>query len=221
MELTENQQHPFKRMSRLGVVALLHVALLAALLNSMKIAISPPHSEPFHVEFDEPKIKPHEPEPKFKPDLPLPKDPPPFIPELEVAVKPTTTDSPISKVTSHTDNVEKVSDPSGSSDPVLVAAVRQTKAPVHVAAVVDMSRCEKPIYPAAALRNGDEGAVTLAMLIGTDGRVLETKTEVSSNFRNLDKAASQALSLCRFTPGTIDGVAQQSWTKVQYVWKID
>lgn len=221
MEFTENQQHPFKRMSRLGVVALLHVALLAALLNSMKIKISPPHDEPFHVEFDEPKVKPTEPEPKFKPDLPLPKDPPPYIPEVEVAVKPTTTESPISKGISHADKSEKVSDPSGSGEPTLIAAAGQAKAPVHVVAVVDMSRCEKPVYPVSALRNGDAGTVTLAMLIGTDGRVLETRTEGSSGFRNLDKAASQALSLCRFTPGTIDGVAQQSWTKVQYVWKID
>ncbi|MBI3729436.1 MAG: TonB family protein [Burkholderiales bacterium] len=221
MEFTENQQHPFKRMSRLGIVALLHVALLAALLNSMKIKISPPHSDPVIVEFDQPKAKPLEPEPKFKPDLPLPKDPPPYIPEVEVAVKNPVNDSPISKVNPVPDKGEKISDPGGNGDGPLLIATGPTKAPVHIAAVVDMSRCEKPVYPASSIRNTETGTVTLAMLIGADGRVLETKTEGSSGYRNLDKAASQALSLCRFTPGTIDGVAQQSWTKVQYVWKID
>jgi len=45
--------------------------------------------------------------------------------------------------------------------------------------------------------------------------------EKSSGFRELDRAAQVGLGLCRFKPGTVDGVPQQSWTKMQYVWSLD
>jgi protein TonB len=92
---------------------------------------------------------------------------------------------------------------------------------VHVAAVVDAANCAKPDYPKSALRNGDSGVVTLALLIGTDGRVADSKIEKSSGFRDLDRAAQVGLGLCRFKPGTMDGVPQQSWTRMQYIWNLD
>ncbi len=93
--------------------------------------------------------------------------------------------------------------------------------PLHIAAVVNASACDKPAYPAASARTGEEGVVTLAMLIGTDGRVLEANVEKSSGFKALDKAAKLGLSLCKFKPASTDGIAEKSWTKIQYVWKID
>ena len=93
--------------------------------------------------------------------------------------------------------------------------------PVRTAAVVDAKACAKPDYPKNALRNGDTGVVTLSLLIGTDGRVADSKVEKSSGFRDLDHAAQVGLGLCRFTPGTVDGVPQQSWTRMQYVWSLD
>jgi len=93
--------------------------------------------------------------------------------------------------------------------------------PVNVAAVIDAASCVKPAYPAAALRNGDEGTVTLAFLIGKDGRVASAKVERTSGHRDLDRAALQGLSMCAFKPGTIDGVAQESWARMQYAWQLD
>ena len=40
-------------------------------------------------------------------------------------------------------------------------------------------------------------------------------------FKNLDKAAIKALAACKFKPGTKDGAAAQTWTKVDYAWKLD
>ncbi|MFD2270900.1 hypothetical protein ACFS07_06595 [Undibacterium arcticum] len=37
----------------------------------------------------------------------------------------------------------------------------------------------------------------------------------------MDKAARLALSICKFKPGTTDGKPEQSWTKVQYEWKLE
>jgi protein TonB len=93
--------------------------------------------------------------------------------------------------------------------------------PVHIAAQVDSNACEKPDYPASSIRNGEEGVVNLAMLIGPDGKVLESKVEKSSGSRALDKAAIQGLSLCKFKPGTVDGLPEKSWAKLQYVWHLN
>lgn len=93
--------------------------------------------------------------------------------------------------------------------------------PIHIAAQVDSNACEKPDYPASSIRNGEEGIVNLAMLIGPDGKVLESRVEKSSGSRALDKAAIQGLSLCKFKPGTVDGVPEKSWAKLQYVWHLN
>ncbi|MFZ6656571.1 energy transducer TonB [Undibacterium sp. TJN19] len=223
MEFTENKQTPFKRMSRLGIVSLLHVALLAVVLNDMKIKISLPTSRPIILEkITEPKVQEPE-QPKFDRELPTPKDPPPYFPEVETKVKPAADESGIAKKTSDA-NEGKGKTENGSvegSTGTSTESPALAKTPHHVAAVVDMNACTKPVYPASSIRNDETGTVTFSMLIGSDGRVLETKTDSSSGFRTLDRAAAQALSICRFKPGTVDGVPQQSWTKVQYVWKID
>lgn len=93
--------------------------------------------------------------------------------------------------------------------------------PVRVAPIIDASNCAKPAYPAAALRNEETGTVSLAFLVGKDGKVASAKVERSSGSRDLDRAAVNGLSLCRFTPGTVDGVPYESWYRMQYVWSLD
>ena len=88
-------------------------------------------------------------------------------------------------------------------------------------AVVDASNCQKPEYPRKSLRAEEQGTVVLQFLIGVDGKVVEAKVDKSSGFRDLDRAAVAGLSLCRFKPGTVDGKPEQSWTKMEYVWKIE
>jgi protein TonB len=61
----------------------------------------------------------------------------------------------------------------------------------------------------------------MSFLIGVDGKVAEAKITKGSGFRELDKAAIAGLSRCTFKPATIDGKPQQSWSPVQYVWKLD
>ncbi|MYM32050.1 protein TonB [Duganella sacchari] len=78
----------------------------------------------------------------------------------------------------------------------------------------------KAEYPKASLMNEEQGDVTMAFLVGADGNVVESKVEKSSGFKNLDKAALKALSACKFKPGTKDGSIAQTWTKVDYSWKL-
>jgi protein TonB len=42
----------------------------------------------------------------------------------------------------------------------------------------------------------------------------------SSGFRDLDKAAVAGISKCRFKPAT-DGVPQEGWQQMQYVWTLE
>lgn len=94
-------------------------------------------------------------------------------------------------------------------------------AAVTVAAVVDAKSCEKPEYPRTALRNEYTGTVTLALLVGLDGKVADSKIEKSSGHRELDQAAVAGLSLCKFKPASINGQPQKTWAKMQYVWSLD
>ena len=89
----------------------------------------------------------------------------------------------------------------------------------EVAPVVEKQTCEKAVYPKSALMNEETGTVTLGLLIGTDGKVLDSKVENSSGSKSLDKAALQAFSLCKFKPGMKDGKVEQMWLKMDFVWK--
>jgi protein TonB len=101
------------------------------------------------------------------------------------------------------------------------AAPEKPRAPVKTAAIVDARNCEKPPYPAAALRANEQGIVQLNFLIDTDGSVLESNVAKSSGSRRLDEAARNGLALCKFKPGTTDGKPEKSWARIEYQWKIE
>ena len=90
----------------------------------------------------------------------------------------------------------------------------------EVPASFDAKNC-KADYPKASLMNEEQGTVSMMFLVNADGSVAESKVEKTSGFKNLDKAAVKAISACKFKPGTKDGKADQTWTKVDYAWKLD
>jgi protein TonB len=106
----------------------------------------------------------------------------------------------------------------------VVAAVLVSSAPAvfaaEVAASFDAKNC-KAEYPKASLMNEEQGTVSMSFLVKTDGSVADSKVDKSSGFKNLDKAAIKALSACKFKPGTKDGAPAETWTKVDYAWKLD
>ncbi len=207
-----------KNLTGMSTVVLLHVALLAVFLHGSKLTVfrsTPPVIDVLQSP-DVPKPKPLEPQveepPMARPDIFVPQPPT----EIAYDTPPTVTARPL------TDQPPAQPPAGASGDSGAKPAPAQAKAaPVVTAAVVDAQACAKPDYPKNALRNGDTGTVMLAFLIGTDGKVAEARVEKSSGFRELDRAAQAGLSLCKFRPGTVDGVPQQSWTKMQYVWSLD
>jgi protein TonB len=214
MDFSEHGQDPSKKMVGISVVVLVHAIVIYALLNGLATQIVAVIKDlPIETKVIE-EVKPPPPPPDAPPPPPkLAAPPPPFIPppEVQVAVQPT--QNTISQVS----NVQPAHQDMHPQPPV---AAKPAAGPSVVRAVVDFSTCDKPDYPRNSLRNEEQGTVRLQFLIGLDGRVADSKIEKSSGFRALDAAAKNALSLCKFKPGSVDGKPQQSWTVVDYVWKL-
>jgi|SRR5450830_1146950 len=204
-----------KNLTGISTVVLLHVALLAVFLHGSKLTVfkSAPSIVDLVPTLDPPKPKPRDPQV----DEPTMSQPTIFVPELPfppVLQPPTVTARALS-------DQPPAQPPLGATGDTGAKPTPAKAAPVVTAAVVDAQACSKPDYPKNALRNGDTGTVMLAFLIGTDGKVADSRIEKTSGFRDLDRAAQAGLSLCKFKPGTVDGVPQQLWTKMQYVWSLD
>ena len=225
MNFTAEQPRFAQQLPRIAFVAALHVLGFVLIASAARHHIATPEQGPIIVDKLEPE-RPKPPEVTPPPQPKIPTEPPKVTiprPEVEITPQPNektptaeTADKPRLPTPPHPGN--------GDGDPeVLPQRITPVPhaAPVTVAAVVDARNCAKPEYPAKSARLGDTGTVTLSMLIGIDGHVIDAKVDKSSGHKELDLAARQGLSLCKFKPGTIDGVPQQLWTKIQYAWEIE
>lgn len=203
-----------RKFTGLLLVVILHVVLGYALVQGLARKIIEVVRAPLETKIVE-EVKPPPPE---KPPPPPPKlatPPPPYIPPPEVQVQVPVQAPTITAVTP-VKPAEPVPPPAAP-----VQAPEKPRAPVKTAAVVDARNCEKPPYPAAALRANETGIVQLNFLIDVDGSVLESNVARSSGSKRLDEAARQGLSLCKFKPGTVDGKPERSWARIEYLWKIE
>lgn len=79
----------------------------------------------------------------------------------------------------------------------------------------------KPEYPPVSRRNGEQGSVTLQLLVLETGRVGDAKIGQSSGFPLLDQAAvAHALRAWRFLPGTKDGKPVATWHTVKVTFRL-
>lgn len=81
--------------------------------------------------------------------------------------------------------------------------------------------CAKPEWPKEALRNEYQGTVQLGFLIGTDGKVRDSRIEKSSGHTILDVTAMDALSRCQFKPSSENGQPVEHWFSMQYRWMLN
>lgn len=198
------------------VVLVFHIALGYALVQGLARKIVEVVRQPLETKIVE-EIKP----PPEKPPPPPPKlatPPPPYIPPPEVQVQVSVSAPTITAVTT-VKPPEPVPPPAAPAPPPPEPV--KPHVPVRTAPVVDARACEKPPYPAAALRSNETGTVQLNFLIDVDGRVLESNIARSSGSRRLDEAARNGLGLCKFKPATVDGKAERSWARIEYEWKIE
>jgi protein TonB len=201
------RQGTSQRLYGLSGVVLLHVLLVYALVTGLArkaIEVLPlPIETKILQELTPPKEPPPPPPPNFK------EPPPPYIPppEINLAEAPVDRGNAITAVTTQK--------PVEAPPPPVAQAMR-------VAPVIDARKgCREPEYPASSQRLEETGTVLLQFLIGTDGRVKDSKIVTSSGHPRLDEAARDALGSCRFVPGTVDGKPEESWAPIKYTWKLN
>ena len=86
--------------------------------------------------------------------------------------------------------------------------------------VQDPKSCEPPSYPRESLSKGEQGTTTLRILVGVDGKAIDSEIETSSKSRKLDSAAQRALMECSYKPQPADAKPQQQWVQTQFIWKL-
>jgi protein TonB len=213
MNYAERQRDPTKHLVGLIMVALLHALLIYALITGLARRVVEVLKKPIETKIVEEAKPPPPPEAPPPPPPKLTTPPPPFIPppEVNIAVTP----PPAATITAVT-----------NTPPPPVAAIAPQPPPTHVAVrtapVIDAARnCAKPEYPPASARAEETGTVTVRFLIDESGKAVKSEVLRSSGHRRLDEAARQALGLCQFKPGTLDGKPIQSQADIQYVWKLE
>jgi periplasmic protein TonB len=205
------------------IVVAMHILLGWALLNGLARKVVEVIKGPIETKIIE-EVKPPPPPPPDNlpppPKVALP--PPSFVPPPEVNVT-----TPQAGPTITTTRVAPPPAPVGIAPPPAPVAVAPP-APRRqaVAARIDVSTCEKPEYPAAALRADATGTTKISFTVDAEGKV--SKADVinpagaSREHRLLDRTAVEALSKCRFKPGTDEnGKPTGGTTVVDYVWKLD
>jgi protein TonB len=201
----------------------MHIVLGYALVNGLGRKIVDVIKAPIETKIIE-EIKPPPPPPPENlpppPKMALP--PPSFMPPPEVQVT-TPQLAPAITVTREAPPPTPVTiAPAPAPAPVAAAAPR----PQAVAARIDVSTCEKPEYPAAALRAEATGTTKIRFTVDATGAVSKAEVERSAGssreHRLLDRTAVEALSKCHFKPGTDEhGKPTGGTTVVDYVWKTE
>lgn len=78
-----------------------------------------------------------------------------------------------------------------------------------------------PRYPVAARRAGEQGTVTLKVLVGSDGLPQRVEVEKTSGSSRLDTAALDAVKRWRFVPARRGPTAIESWVLVPVVFRLE
>ncbi|MFC0254214.1 energy transducer TonB [Massilia consociata] len=208
---------------KFALVAGLHVLVAMGVMNAM-------HAKSIQL----PALL-EEPIAWIKPEVPPP-PPPPQPPQPQArAVEPTIAvpapeiDTPLPPME---ETIQASTEPEPMPEPAQPARSEAPPAPptpagnaspgqMRSAVLADANSCAKPDYPVSAARNGDSGTVTLALMVGPDGRVQDARIQRSSGHRDLDRAAVNALSLCQFKPAMNNGIAEASWAQIAYVWTLE
>ena len=163
------------------------------------------------------------PSPPPQPPQPVVKavKPPIVAPKVEVEVPPPPAEERIQASLEPDAAVEPAQPSTNDAPPTPAAPPSSNPGQMGSAVLANADGCAKPDYPINAARNGDTGTVTLALLVGADGRVQDARVQKTSGHRELDRAALNALSLCQFKPAMNNGVAQAGWGQIAYVWTLE
>jgi protein TonB len=209
------------KVTKIAAVALFHVIVATLLIKSMAIrSVSLPHVPEEVVLLLTPDVPPPPPPPD--PPQPMPHMAPPQIVVPPPAIVPAQAPPPDAVTATVSADPPAQQQPATPAQPPAATVPAASRGGgIHTAVLADASACVKPDYPVRAARDGVSGTVTLALLVGIDGRVAGSRVEHSSGSRDLDKATIAALSMCKFKPATNGGVPEQAWAQIAYVWTLE
>lgn len=190
-------------------VALLHVAMVFALINGLGVQVVKFVHPPVSVKLIQPPAPPPPPPPPPLQPPVLAPPPPAYVPPPLVQIAPTPQAATITAVT--------------HVKPPAPAPTAQAAAPVQAAPALDPNQsCAPPQYPQDAEDMGQTGVSTLQFLIDPTGNVVQSRIAGSSGHASLDDAAEEALGRCKFRPAIgADGKPQEAWTSMRYVWTLN
>ncbi len=199
------------KLTKVAVVVALHAALGYAFVNGTMHRLVESIPEVVNVTF----VAPPPPPPAVSQPKTVevarkaPSIAPPPLPVLPVVVENTITPPPAPV---------RVSEPSPA--PVVVAPVASAPAAPAapagpgVISAVEYIRAPQPVYPSSSRRMGEQGVVTLRVLVNEKGYAEQASIQKSSGSSNLDEAGRAAVMRALFKPYVEDGKAQPVYVVV-------
>jgi protein TonB len=199
------------KLTKIAVVVALHAALGYAFVNGTMTRLVESIPEVVNVTFVAP---PPPPPPASQPKTvevaqKAPSIAPPPLPVLPVVVENTITPPPAPV---------RASEPAPA--PVVVAPVASAPAAPpapagpRVISAVEYIRAPQPVYPSSSRRLGEQGVVTLRVLVNEKGYAEQASIQKSSGSSNLDEAGRTAVMRALFKPYIEDGKAQSVYVVV-------
>ena len=215
MSYANRKEMGSNRTAGIVVVALIHVALGYALVTGLAYNVVKKAAEDLKTfNVDEP------PPPPEKPPPPPPKDntpPPPQVIAPPAIVRMAPVQSPVF--------ASPIIPPQA---PVIIAPPRPNPPPVPHVSQTAKARGDLHAlfstddYPAASLRNNEQGTTAVRITVGTDGRVADCQVTSSSGSAALDSATCSIIRRrAKYTPArNDDGSAAQGSDAVRIKWVV-
>ena len=185
--------------------------VLSVMIREPRLELEPPPPPP---PAPAPAARPAAPRPA--PRVVAPRTPPPRAESPPVAAAPAEPNPAAGPIPDAGPEEERRAVPAA---PVVTGASPHPASPPDFRAAY--LRNPSPAYPAAARRNGEEGTVTLRVLVSVEGAPREVTLERSSGSGILDAAALATVKTWRFAPARRGGEAHEAWVLVPIVFRLE
>lgn len=181
----------------IGIVILVHAALLAALLSMNVMSVGRGAPKPIVV-----RLITMPPEPPLQ-ELPVPPQ------KVKPQPSPVVVPPPIMRLANVPPTPVVVTPDPPPVRSVVVAPAPPAPAQTGPVGASDLSTtmisAKPPRYPIESRRKHEQGTVVLTVLVGIDGTVANVSIAKSSGFQRLDSAALDAVARWRWSPATRNG----------------
>jgi protein TonB len=201
-------RNPRSRFAGLGITVLLHVLALAALLQFEHAQTMLSQTAPIMVSLISPQPVVEKPQVLPKPLPVRPKAVQPVPPE------------PRQLITAAAEMPSPAQAPSTPATPLQATPPPQTAAPAAAAPVIppnfnaDYLDNPAPSYPALSRRLGEQGRVTLRVLVNAQGTPEKIELRASSGVSRLDEAALDVVRRWRFVPARQGDQPVAAWVLI-------